>query len=176
MDLAYDIEILAMMQLTALIEYPNEFADNYVENRLFKQIRDFLNIEIDVFAIMEQVGYNHGKRESPAVMIYYPGDCFDNFMLLDTYIGATDQLDLIDIGFGCSKQNAFELRKLVRRFYDETCRYNIFYCEGANPVAFKYKNDFRKFEDLRKQESISTIPGKKYLFYRGKELLFEAGS
>ncbi len=173
MGLVFNLEILVMMPVTDIIEYPSEFDDNYIENKLFKQIREFLDIDIDVLRIMEHIGYDRGRRGNPAISIYYPTNSFEKFILLDTYIGATDQLDLIYIGFCSSCEDGGQLRKLVRKFYDETCNYNIYYCEGTNPIGFKYRDDFRQFEKLSKERSFKTIEGKKFLFYRGTELLLE---
>jgi len=173
MGIVWDLEILMMIPISNIIEYPNDFDDNYFENHLFKIIRNYLNIEIDVYEIMNHVGYNVGRRENGSVSIYYASDSFDKYILFDTYRGATDQLDIINIGFSCPRNMGVELRKLVRNYYDETCEYNIYYCEGTNPIGYKYKNDFKLFEALNKEKKFKTIEGKRYLFYKEGNMLLQ---
>lgn len=169
MDLLCDLEILFMIPLNLIIEYPNDFDDNYFENHLFKKTRNFLNVDIDVCSIMKLIGYDVGRRENGSISIYYSKDTFDRYILLDTYIGKTDQLDLISIGFRCPSKNGVELRNLVRQFYDTTCKYNIYYCEGTNAIRNKYKIDFSLFDSIN--NSLNKTEGKEYIFYRGKEKL-----
>jgi hypothetical protein len=173
MDLLFDMEILMMIPLDIIIEYPSDFDDNYFENRLFKQIRDYLSIDIDVCSIMDYIGYNCGRRENGSVSIYYSNNSFKRYILLDTYIGTSDQLDLINVGFCCPSEEATELRKLVRKFYDETCKYNIYYCEGTNPIGYKYQNNFAFYEKSKMGKGFKPIEGKRFMFYKCGELLLE---
>jgi hypothetical protein len=138
----WDIEIKLFLPNTILISYPDDNNDEYFENPTFKDIREYLNIEIDVNSWYNrclQIAF--GKKELQKIELYYSKDEL-SYILLDNYRDPYDQLDLIGIGVKTTNELGVEIRKLTRKLNDES-PYNIYYCEGSNPIFKLYPIDER---------------------------------
>lgn len=141
----YDLEILYTIGFSELVCYPDENNDLFVERTEFRNIRDFLEIKIDVIDWINQC-YNilQGDSHLQSIGLYYSQNG-ENYILLENYFDPTDQLDLINVGIKTTYQNSAALKVFARAFSD-ACKNNISYKEGISSIRKYYPIDE---EDLR---------------------------
>lgn len=167
----WDIEIKMMLPFDTLAVYPDDDNDEYNIEPTFVKIMELLNVEFDVRRIIETLyRYRSGKS---AIEVHYSLDSFDEFIILDTYIGSTDQLDFIYIMFRGKGSKGGELRKLTHRFYTDTCNYNVYYEEGNNVIKNSTKIDFTKPDKLYSNDIKKIIKDKKLILFQKDKMLKE---
>lgn len=113
--------------ITELVAYIDDDSDEYVEDPVFMELRKALDIDIPITTIYER--YFDAPVHSGDVLMYASCSHDDHFVVLDTYRDPVDQLDLIRVGVGCSKENVVVVRQLVRQLYDRSETF-IHYEEG----------------------------------------------
>jgi hypothetical protein len=172
LDTQWDLEIQMLVPFDIMVYYPDDFKDEYIEEPLFVKIRECLKVDLDINSIVEELYMNRGKNS--CISIYYSDDSFKNFILIDTDIDPTDQLDLIRICIRCSKQYSGIIREYAHKFYASRSKYNITYSEGADEISRKYDVDFSSFNgDVHFKLRSSVIRGRKLKFFQGGKLLRE---
>lgn len=167
----WDIEIKMMIPFDTLAVYPNDDVDEYNIEPTFVKIMELLNVEFDVFRIIETL-YSC-RSDKSAIEVHYSLDSFDEFIVLDTYIDPTDQLDFIYIMFRSKYSKGGELRRLTHKFYTDTCKYNVYYEEGNNIIKNSTKIDFTKPDKLRLNEIKKIIENKKIILFQENKILKE---
>ncbi|WP_160680865.1 hypothetical protein [Clostridium sp. C8-1-8] len=171
-DTVWDLEIQMMVPFDTMVYYPDDFKDEYIEEPLFAKIREFLKIDLDVNSIVEELYKNRGKNS--CISIYYSNESFKDFILVDTEIDPSDQLDLIRICICCSKHYSGVIREYAHKFYASRSKYNITYSEGFNEILRKYGFDFSSFNGSANFKFRSSeIIGRKLKLFQGGELLRE---
>ncbi|MFE0597964.1 hypothetical protein [Paenibacillus lactis] len=120
-------QFLMAIPITELVTYIDDDSDEYVEDPVFMDLRKALDIDIPVTTIYER--YLDVPVHSGDVLMYASRSHGDHFVVLDTYRDPVDQLDLIRIGFGCTKEKVAVVRQLVRQLYDRSDTF-IHYEEG----------------------------------------------
>jgi hypothetical protein len=145
--MSYDLEILYTICFSELVRYPDENDDLFVERTEFKNVRDFLGIEIDVIDWINKC-YNilEGERNLQSITLFYSKNK-ENYILLDSYFDPLDQLDFIQVGVKTTYKNNTLVKALGRKFSD-ICEYNISYEEGSGSIRKYYPIDE---EDLRRR-------------------------
>ncbi len=161
----WDLEISMVIPYGSLVEYPNDFEDVYHENVIFKRIRETLKIQIDIEKLHEEI--ENMARKDSSILVYYSNMNFENFIVFDTHIGLTDQLDLIDIGIRCEPKYSGLIRSYAHEFYVATCKYNIHYCEGNNNIKNRFKEDFSKYHEIMSSNYIHSNLNRRLCFYQG---------
>lgn len=155
----YDLELLYTIRFSELVYYPDENDDSFVERTEFRNIRNFLEIEIDVQNWINQC-YNilQGERELQNITLYYSKNR-ENYILLDNYFDPDDQLDYVNIGVKTTCKNNASLKALGRAFSD-ACKYNIAYKEGVSSIRMYYPIDTEGFRHLIDEPKIDLSRGK----------------
>ncbi len=143
----YDLELLYSISFSELLHYPDDNDDSFIEKTEFKNIREFLEIEIDVQDWINQC-YKilQGERNLQSITLFYSKNK-ENYILLDNYFDPTDQLDFVNVGIKTKNNNNKSLKTLGRKFSD-ICEYNISYEEGSSSIRKYYPIDE---EDLRRR-------------------------
>ena len=146
-NMDYDLELLYSISFSELVCYPDENDDSFIEKVEFKNIREFLGIEIDVQDWINQC-YNilQGERNLQSITLFYSSNK-ENYILLENYFDPTDQLDFVHVGIKTTNKNNKSLKIFGRKFSD-TCEYNISYEEGSGSIRKYYPIDE---EDLRRR-------------------------
>jgi hypothetical protein len=170
-QIMWDIEIKMTIPFDTLAVYPDEDVDEYNIEPTFLKIMELLNVEFDVYRIVETL-YNYRSRKS-AIEVHYSLDSFEEFIILDTYIDPTDQLDFINIMFRSKASKGGTLRKLTHKFYSDTCKYNVHYEEGGNVIKNNIKIDFTKPDKLCLNEMKKIIEDKKLILFQKNKILRE---
>lgn len=167
----WDIEIKMRIPFDVLAVYPDDGVDEYNIEPTFVEIMKLLNVEFDVCRIVETL-YRCRSGES-AIEVHYSLDSFDEFIILDTYIEPTDQLDFIYIMFRSKDSKGGELRELAHRFYTDTCKYNVYYEEGYNVIKKSTNIDFTKPDKLYSKDIKKAVEGKKLILFQKNKILQE---
>ncbi|PAB60334.1 hypothetical protein [Anaeromicrobium sediminis] len=167
----WDIEVKMMIPFDLLAKYPDDDIDEYIIHPKFVEIMKLLNVEFDVRRIIETL-YRQRSGKS-AFQVHYSTETFEEFIILDTYIDATDQLDLIYIMFRSKDVKGGSLRKLTHSFYTETCPYNVYYEEGSYVIKTSTTLDFTKPSKLQTDEVRRALKDKKVILYRADEIIQE---
>lgn len=165
----WDIEVKMMIPFDTLAIYPDDNVDEYYIEPTFVKIMKLLNVEFDVRRVIETL-YEF-RTEKSSVEVHYSLDSFEEFIILDTYIDPTDQLDFIYIMFRSKACKGGELRRLAHKFYTDTCEYNVHYEEGCNIIKSSIGIDFTKPQTLNSRNMKKTLKGKKVVLFRKDELL-----
>lgn len=165
---AWDIEIKMMVPFDVMAKYPDDDIDEYIIEPTFIEILKLLNIKFNPRRVLE-ILYNQ-EYEKSAIEVHYSEDSFNEFIILDTYIGKTDQLDFIYMMFRGNEKNGGKLRKLVHKFYIETCPYNVVYEEGNYYIHDTYKIDLTKPFEIDESDLKASISGKKMILHRTEEV------
>ncbi|WP_438446531.1 hypothetical protein [Gorillibacterium sp. sgz5001074] len=169
LDTAWDLEIRMIVPFDSIIFYPDDYNDKYIEEPAFQKLREVLNIELNVSKIVEDLYEN--RSNNPTITIYYSDRSFDDFILLDTKMDPTDQLDLITIGIRCKAEFGGLVRNYAHEFYTKRCEYNICYKEGNNAVRELYKIDFSLYSMFNEDKTISSSTKRFLSFFKSGELL-----
>lgn len=160
-----------MVPYDTMIVYPDESVDEYIIEPTFVKIMELLNVNLDVQRIVETLTrYRSGKS---AIEVHYSLDSFDEYIILDTYLGETDQLDFIYIMFRSKDSKGGELRELAHKFYTDTCEYNVYYKEGNSVIENSIKIDFTKPGKLCSKDVIKVIEDKKVILFRDAKIFKE---
>lgn len=168
LETVWDLEIRMVVPFDTLVIYPDDNQDEYIEDPNFKRMREYLKINIDISSIIEELYINREKNGS--ISIYYSDDTSKNYILLDTHIDPTDQLDLITIGVCCSKEYGGIIRRYVHEFYAK-CKYNISYSEGLKEITQLYQTDFSLLTQITQKDYQYAIKNRKLHFYQSGNLL-----
>ncbi|MCX7749632.1 MAG: hypothetical protein N2645_22485 [Clostridia bacterium] len=164
----WDLEVKMLVPFDVMIYYPDDYKDDYIVEPSFKKIMEFMKIEIDLPVIIEDLYKNRGKNSS--ISVYYSYDSYKNFILLDTDIEPSDQLDLIIICIRCDASCGEVIRQFAHEFYTKRCKYNVVYSEGNFEIRDKYKIDFSSYSQLRDSDFIH-IENRRLYFYQSGKLL-----
>jgi hypothetical protein len=164
----WDIEIKMMIPFDTLAVYPYDDVDEYNIEPTFVKIMELLNVEFDVCRIIETL-YSC-RSDKSAIEVHYSLDSFDEFIILDTYIDPTDQLDFIYIMFRSKACKGGDLRKLAHIFYTDTCKYNVYYEEGYNVIKNSTKIDFTKPDKICSND---IMKGKKLILFQNNKIFKE---
>ena len=165
----WDLEIKMLIPFDIMIFYPDEDIDEYIVEPIFQMIVDSLNIKINIVEIVKDLYKNRGKNSS--ISVYFSDCTYKNFILLDTEIDATDQLDLIYICIRCTAENGGAIRTHAHEFYTKRCMYNIAYSEGNYIIRDLYKYDFSKFNPSGEIDYGQIIKNRKINFYQSGALI-----
>ena len=167
----WDNEVKMMIPFDTLAIYPDDNVDEYDIEPTFVKIMKLLNVEFDVPRVVENL-YDF-RTEKSSIEVHYSLDSFEEFIILDTYIDPTDQLDFIYIMFRCKACKGGELRRLAYKFYTNTCKYNVHYEEGCNILKSSIGIDFTKPDILHSHNMKEILKEKKVVLFRKDELLKE---
>ena len=165
----WDLEIKMLVPFDVMIFYPDEDIDEYIVEPAFQKIMDLLNIKINITEIVEDLYENRGKNAS--ISIYFSDNTYKDFILLDTYIDPTDQLDLIYICIRCVAENGGMIRNYAHEFYTKRCEYNIDYSEGNFTIRDLYKYDFSKFNPSSEIDYGQITKNRRINFYQAGALV-----
>ena len=163
----WDLEIKMIIPFDLIITYPDDFNDDYIIDPYFKKIMDRLKIKIDIPPIINDLHRNRGKNSS--VSVYFSLDSFSNFIIIDTDIEPSDQLDLIVLCIRCKAEVGGEISKYAHDFYTSRCKYNVHYAEGNFEIRGKYKVDFSLYNPSFNYENI--ITGRNINLYQDGKLI-----
>jgi hypothetical protein len=155
----YDLEILYSISFSELVYYPDENEDIFIEKTEFRNIRDFLEIEIDVIGWINQC-YNiiQGERNLEKITLFYSKNR-ENFILFSNYFDPTDQLDFVHIGIKTTNKNNAALKALGRAFSD-VCKYNLSYVEGNSSIRQFYPIDTENLSHRLIEPTLDLSKGK----------------
>jgi len=135
------IEIRIYVPFNDLAHYPDEEVDFFIENPMFKSIRDFLGINIDVVSwVNDCYSILQGKRHLSSIKLFYSQDRM-SYILLDNYIDPQDQLDFINIGIKTTGENSNKLKLLTREFNDASEYCGVYYEESSSAIIKLYPID-----------------------------------
>lgn len=170
LDTAWDLEIRMIIPFHSLIFYPDDYKDEYVEEPTFEKLRKILNIDMNVSEIIEEIRSNRGNINS-AISIYYSEKTYKNFIIIDSEMDPTDQLDLITICIRCIATLGGVVRNYAHQFYTNCCEYNIIYSEGNYVVRNLYKIDFSLYSETSEQEYKNNILKKNIKFIKSGKFI-----
>ena len=160
----WDLEIRMRVPFESLILYPDNSGDEYVEEPIFKKIREVLGINLDISPIIENI------YAKDSIMVHYAEDTDENYILFDINIG-NDQLDIITIGIRCTADVGGTVIQLAHELYSKRHQYNILYAEGNREIVSFYKMDFGKYEQVSQSIQQNIITDRNFEFYRSGILL-----
>ncbi|WP_315073564.1 hypothetical protein [uncultured Clostridium sp.] len=167
----WDIEIKMMIPFDSLVVYPSDDVDEYNIEPTFVKIMELLKVEFDVCRVIEAL-YSC-RNDKSAMEVHYSIDSFEEFIILDTYIAPTDQLDFIYIMFRSKYSKGGELRRLTHKFYTDTCKYNVYYEEGNYIIKNSTKIDFTKPDKLYSNDIKKIIKDKKLILFQKDKIITE---
>ncbi len=133
-------QFLMTISISELIYYPDEYNDNYVIEPVFQELIRFLDINIPIHEIVEQ--YFNYSVDTGDILVFKSSKSQDDFLLIDTFKGATDQIDLIRVGVS-TRENRVQAKYHVRKLYDKS-DYGIHFAEGQSVLSQILKNERNK--------------------------------
>ena len=169
----WDLEIKMKVPFDIMVFYPDDDLDKYIIEPSFQKIIDFLNININVPEIIESMYENRNMNSS--ISVYFADETFKNFVLLDTQLDNTDQLDLIYVCIRCTAEKGGSIRNFAHDFYTKQCKYNIIYAEGNNTIRDLFNVDFSDFNLFNKIDCKKILKDRKINFYQSGILLRTIG-
>jgi hypothetical protein len=112
----------------------------FIEKKEFKEIREFLGIEIDIYSWINDCHQNlQGEHNLRCISLFYSQNG-ENYILLNNYFDPIDQLDIVHVGVKTTFLNNKVLKSLTRVFSD-VCEINISYQEGNSSISSFYPID-----------------------------------
>ncbi|MCU6793383.1 hypothetical protein OB236_14850 [Paenibacillus sp. WQ 127069] len=169
LETAWDLEIKMIVPFHSIIFYPDDYKDEYIEEPTFKKLREFLNIEINVSEIVEDLRKNRPRNST--ISVYYSESSFNQFILFDSDMDPTDQLDLITVCIRCTAEYGGTIRLYAHEFYTNCCEYNVIYSEGSYVIRDLYKINFSQNSKINKDECKEKLIKKNLKFFKSGELI-----
>lgn len=142
LETVWDLEIKMLIPFDELVLYPDDSRDEYIPDPGFQKIADYLHVQLDIPKLHDDLckGLCEGKMH-PSISVYYADNTYKNFILIDTYLDPTDQLDFILVGIRCTAENGGTIRQYAHDFYKNRCKYNVLYAEGNYVIRDHYNAD-----------------------------------
>ena len=171
MKTVWDIEIKMMVPFDVMSLFPDDDIDEYIVNPEFQELLDLMNINFNPMRLLDSL-YNQDHSDT-AIEVHYSTKTYDEYIVLDTYIVSTDQLDFIYIMFRGTTDLSAVLRKKAHEFYINNCPYNVVYAEGNFCINNHFKINLSDFGDFNEIILGESIKGKRIRFYRNDKVLTE---